>query len=149
MCYPNTNSKNLVVWIFLHGKPEIISQVVLTASWCKLHFLSVTSDYILGWFLSEGQKNENQQHRVLVEVKLCCCSRNRRTFYWRTGEIKARKRRYNRMGSSSNSMEMPRPFFSEEAGLKSTQRTFDCIYLLLQKYAFLLLPSFVSWFFFL
>lgn len=59
-------------------------------------------------------------------------------------ERKARKRRYSRMGSSSNSMEMPRPFFSEEAGLKSTQRTFDCIYLLLQKYAFLLLPSFVS-----
>lgn len=48
------------------------------------------------------------------------------------------------MGSSLNSMELPHLFFSEEADLKSTQITFDCIYLLLQKDAFLLLPSFVS-----
>lgn len=44
-------------------------------------------------------------------------------------ENKQGKKRYSKMGLGSNSMEMPRLFFSEEAGFKSTQRTFDCIYL--------------------
>lgn len=47
-------------------------------------------------------------------------------------------------GVTFNSMEMPRLFFSEEAGLKSTQKTLTVFIYCCKKDAFLLLPSFVS-----
>lgn len=47
-------------------------------------------------------------------------------------------------GVTINSMEMPRLFFSEEAGLKSTQKTLTVFIYCCKKDAFLLLPSFVS-----
>lgn len=47
-------------------------------------------------------------------------------------------------GVPFNSMEMPRLFFSEEAGLKSTQKTLTVFIYCCKKDAFLSLPSFVS-----
>lgn len=60
------------------------------------------------------------------------------------GEKRARKKKDTVNGVTFNSMEMPRLFFSEEAGLKSTQKTLTVFIYCCKKDAFLLLPSFVS-----
>lgn len=59
-------------------------------------------------------------------------------------EKESKKKKDTVNGVKFNSMEMPRLFFSEEAGLKSTQKTLTVFIYCCKKDAFLLLPSFVS-----